>query len=178
MEVKEVEIDKLTFAEYNPRAMTKEEDAELGASLDTFGMVEPIVVNSAETRMNVIIGGHQRARKWKEMGNLTIPVAYINIPDLEKERELNLRLNKNLGHWDWDKLANFERAILEKVGFSKFELSEIFDLLISKEQATAEAEVNEKQMILTFPDCDQMDLAEKVLREYLDKQKINYRVSC
>jgi ParB-like chromosome segregation protein Spo0J len=122
MEVIEVDINLLKPAEYNPRAMDEKEAKDLRVSLDEFGMVEPIVVNKAKGRENVIIGGHQRVNVLKEMGKTKVPVVYVNIPDIEKEKELNLRLNKNLGHWDWDLLANFDEELLKQTGFSEEEL--------------------------------------------------------
>jgi DNA modification methylase len=41
----------------------------------------------------------------------------------EKEKELNIRLNKNTGQWDWDALANhFDVGELTEWGFSEDEL--------------------------------------------------------
>jgi len=125
MKVIQVKISDLKPAEYNPRALTKKEAKDLKTSLERFGMVEPIVVNKAKGRENVIIGGHQRFYLWKELGNKTMPVVYVDIPDIEKERELNLRLNKNLGHWDWDMLANFDENLLRDVGFVSEELDKL-----------------------------------------------------
>ena len=52
---------------------------------------------------------------------------YINIPDLEKEKELNIRLNKNIGEFDWDLLVKFDESFLADVGFSSVELDDIFE---------------------------------------------------
>lgn len=128
MEIKEVEIEKLKPSEYNPRAMTEKEAKDLEASLEKFGMVEPIIVNKAKGRENIIIGGHQRYYLLKKMGRKTMPVVYVDIPDLKSEQELNLRLNKNLGHWEWDLLANLDENLLTEVGFEEIELKRIFHL--------------------------------------------------
>jgi len=40
---------------------------------------------------------------------------------------LNLRLNKNVGSWDWGKLKDFEVNKLLQVGFGDEELSDIWD---------------------------------------------------
>ena len=127
-EIKNIPIDQLKFAEYNPRKAGEKEIADLRKSLQEFGFVEPIVVNSAEKRYNVIIGGHFRTRVAKEMGMTEVPVVYVNIPNIKKERELNLRLNKNLGQWDIDMLANFEEEVLKEVGWDQDELDQIFGL--------------------------------------------------
>lgn len=50
----------------------------------------------------------------------------MTIPELEREKELNLRLNKNLGEWDTDLLKEFDEAILSDTGFTSEELDEIF----------------------------------------------------
>lgn len=126
MQIVDVDINELKPAEYNPRGLSAKEKKDLLESLETFGMVEPIVANSAPERMNVIIGGHQRYFLEKERGSKTIPTVYINLPDIIKEQELNLRLNKNNGHWEWDLLANFEEEMLKQVGFASEELDKIF----------------------------------------------------
>jgi len=128
MKVVKVNIDDLKFAEYNPRAATEKEIKDLKESLKRFGFVEPIVVNNAPKRKNVIIGGHFRVKVAKELGIKEIPVVYVNIPDLKREQELNLRLNKNLGHWDYDLLANFDEEMLLDVGWEEDEILEMFSL--------------------------------------------------
>lgn len=126
VQIKEVKIEELNPAEYNPRGLTKKEYNNLKESLTRFGLVEPIVVNGAENRRNIVIGGHQRLKIVKDLGHKTIPVVYIKIEDIKKEQELNIRLNKNLGHWDYDLLANFDDDMLIDVGFESEEIEKIF----------------------------------------------------
>ena len=133
MEIKTVNIKDLKFSEYNPRTLTEKEFKDLKKSLEEFGFVEPVVVNSAPERRNIVIGGHQRIIVAKDMGTKQIPVHYVKISDINREQELNLRLNKNLGHWDYDLLANFDEDLLENVGFEKGELDEIFGLDIDED---------------------------------------------
>ena len=133
MKIKDVPIDELNPSEYNPRALTEKEYRDLKESLKRFDFVEPIVVNSAENRRNIVIGGHQRLIAAKEMGYKTIPVNYVKITKLKREQELNLRLNKNLGHFDYDLLANFDEEMLVDVGFSREELDDVFGLKIDEE---------------------------------------------
>lgn len=131
MEKKELEIQYLPIAslrpaEYNPRKHSKEALEELKKSLSRFGAVDPIILNGAPNRMNIVIGGHMRLKALKELGEKNVPVVYINLPDLEKEKELNIRLNRNTGEFDWDLLANFDEGFLKEVGFSSEELDDIF----------------------------------------------------
>ncbi len=127
-----VDIDQLKFAEYNPRKATKKQYQQLKKSITEFGFVEPVVVNSAENRKNIIIGGHFRVKVAKDIGIKQVPVIYLNITDIEKEKELNLRLNKNTGDWDWDLLMNFDEIMLKDVGFEETEFIKIFGIEKSK----------------------------------------------
>jgi DNA modification methylase len=127
MKIEQVKISELKPAEYNPRQMTEKQAEELTKSLKEFGIVDPIIVNSNPERKNIIVGGHQRTNVAKQMGMTEVPVFYIDL-DEKKERELNLRLNKNLGEWDYDMLANFEEDMLLDTGFDSEELDKIFQL--------------------------------------------------
>jgi len=128
IEIKYIAISKLKPAEYNPRKASDIEVKNLTESIKKFGLVDPIIVNSAPERKNIIVGGHFRLRVAKQLGYKEVPVVYINIPDIEKEKELNLRLNKNLGSFDYDLLANFDEDLLKEVGFEQEELEDIFQL--------------------------------------------------
>ena len=72
--------------------------------------------------MNIIIGGHQRVKIAKDLKITEIPCIELNL-DYEKERELNVRLNKNTGEWNFDELANnFDFDELIEIGFTESEL--------------------------------------------------------
>lgn len=99
-------IADLKPADYNPRELTPKQRQELTASLEAFGLVDPILVNQHKDRKNIIIGGHQRVKVWQTLGNETVPTVELNL-DLKQERELNVRLNKNTGQWNDEMLAQF-----------------------------------------------------------------------
>ena len=121
-----VPVNQLRLSEYNPRKWDEEAIKHLKASIKKYGFVDPIIANSAPERRGVVIGGHFRLSIAKEIGIAEIPVVYLNIPDLEKEKELNIRLNKNTGEFDLDLLANFDESFLTDIGFSSEELDDIF----------------------------------------------------
>ncbi len=123
-----VPVTALKAAAYNPRAWSKEAIDQLTASIKQYGFVDPLLVNSAPKRKGVVIGGHFRLSIAKSLGIKEVPVVYLNIPDLRREKELNLRLNKNVGDWDWKRLAeDFDVGDLMSVGFSNDDLGRIFD---------------------------------------------------
>lgn len=119
--------EELKFADYNPRQLSSHDHAELKKSLKKYGFAVPIVVNQHEDRYNVIIGGHQRVRVAKELGFESIPCS-IEYHDLESEKELNIRLNRNGGEFDDDALANyFDKEELLEFGFKEQELGMYMD---------------------------------------------------
>ena len=123
-----VPVAELNPAPYNPRTWSEEAIRQLRESIESFGLVDPILVNSAVERKNVVIGGHFRLKVAKDLGHTEVPVVYLNIPDEAKEKELNLRLNRNLGDWDFDLLSQFDESLLADAGFSSEELDTIFNL--------------------------------------------------
>lgn len=128
LKIKTVSINELKSSEYNPRKWSESATEQLAESIRRFGLVDPILCNQAPGRENVIIGGHFRLKVAKELGYTEVPVAYVNIPDLAKEKELNIRLNKNLGEWDFALLKEFDETLLEDIGFTSEEVDYIFDV--------------------------------------------------
>ncbi len=127
LQIQNININKLKASEYNPRKWDDNAIEKLTESIKRFGLVDPILVNSATKRKNIVIGGHFRLKVAKDLGFKQVPVVYLNIPEETKERELNLRLNHNLGDWDYELLTEFDQTLLEDVGFSSEELDDIFD---------------------------------------------------
>ncbi|KKW30104.1 MAG: hypothetical protein UY72_C0022G0003 [Candidatus Uhrbacteria bacterium GW2011_GWD2_52_7] len=122
-----VPAETLKPADFNPRKHDPVAAEKLKDSIRRFGLVDPILVNSAPKRKGVIIGGHFRWKVAKELGIKQVPVVFLNIPSLEREKELNLRLNRNTGEWDWDLLKGFDIDLLLDVGFDDVDLSHVWD---------------------------------------------------
>lgn len=101
MKIEQIPIESLSPAEYNPRAIDKEEMANLKRAVREWGMIQPLVVN----RDGTIIGGHQRYRVMLELGHKTAPCVVLDV-DKVKERQINLALNKISGKFDKDKLRD------------------------------------------------------------------------
>jgi DNA modification methylase len=126
MKIEKVKIAELNPAEYNPRRMTSKQYEDLKNSLEKFGLVDPIIINSD----NTVVGGHQRLRIMRELGAELVPVVRVNLSK-EDEKELNIRLNKNTGEFDIDVLANnFEVDELKDWGFKDIELGFNIDKIV------------------------------------------------
>ena len=128
LKISYIPISQLKPSTYNPRKWSEKATADLKRSIKKFGLVDPIICNSAPNRKNVLIGGHFRLKVAKDFGYKKIPVLYVNISDIEKEKELNIRLNKNVGEFDFKLLADFDENFLSDIGFTSEDLDDIFEI--------------------------------------------------
>jgi DNA modification methylase len=126
MEIQTIKIKDLKPAPYNPRKSSVTQDENLKKSLEKFGLVEPIVVNK---QTGNIVGGHFRVRELKKMGVKEVDCAMVDL-SIEDEKELNIRLNANLGEWDYELLSEWDTDLLQEwglelpLGFDKQEAQE------------------------------------------------------
>ena len=116
MKIVKVDINELICPEYNPRQITDEEMEKLKNSINEFGYVAPIIVNKHN---NHIIGGNQRYEALKSLGYTDVDVVFVDEPNLNREKALNLALNKISGEWDFIKLAD----ILDDLELNDFDIS-------------------------------------------------------
>ena len=104
MDIQTLPIGKLVPADYNPRKDLKPGDPEyekLKRSLSEFGYVEPVIWNKTTGH---VVGGHQRLKVLIDTGVTEVECVVVEM-DSEKEKALNIALNKINGEWDKDKLS-------------------------------------------------------------------------
>ena len=107
-----------------------------------------IIVNKNKERKNIIVGGHQRVKVAKDMKIEVVPVLEIDLT-YEKERELNIRLNKHTGEWDMDNLANFfDMEDLIDWGFDEGDLK-IFD-----DEISLDDDKPKRDSLIECPECN------------------------
>lgn len=103
-----------------------DEYERLKRSIEVFGYVDPIIINSDGT----VIGGHQRLSVLVDLGYTEADVAVVNL-NKNDEKALNIALNKIAGEWDNEKLAAIFRDLqvddydVTVTGFGDDELSSI-----------------------------------------------------
>ncbi len=131
MLIERKKVAELIPAEYNPRKDLKPGDPEydkLKRSIEQFGYVEPVIWNKVTGH---VVGGHQRLKVLIDMGIIEVECVIVEI-DEEKEKALNIALNKISGEWDKDKLAllisdlqgtDFDVTL---TGFDPAELDDLF----------------------------------------------------
>lgn len=156
MKIINVKIKDIRLSEYNPRKLSPESKKQLKKSIETFGLVDPIILNENINRKNVLIGGHQRLKIWKELKYKDIPCIYVNLP-IDQEKELNIRLNKNQGEFDFKLLEkNFKHDNLVNWGFSPFQFEEVHfvddpDAIIENNTDYSNAIKTEEAVMLEIP---------------------------
>ena len=168
MEIVKVDINELISPEYNPRQITDDEMEKLKNSINEFGYVDPIIVNKHN---NHIVGGNQRYEALKSLGYTNVDVIFVDEPDLNREKALNIALNKISGEWDEVKLnqiftemklAGFDKVSL--TGFEDYEVQELniindinydddFDLTDDDLSEDKEEEVKKEE--ITCPYCNE-----------------------
>ena len=130
MKTEIIKLEDINPAAYNPRVTLKPGDTEYEAlknSLEKFGTVAPLVVNEATGNL---VSGHQRLNALKQLGVSEAEVVIINVDD-DKEKLLNVALNKIDGEWDYEKLEElfdeFSEDEIKFTGYTMEELEGLFD---------------------------------------------------
>lgn len=104
MIIEKIKVEQLIPADYNPRKDLQPGDSEyekIKRSLEEFGYVDPVIWNKTTGR---VVGGHQRLKVLASMGRTEVECVVVEL-DEEKEKALNVALNKISGDWDKEKLA-------------------------------------------------------------------------
>ena len=135
MQIEKLKTEQLIPSDYNPRKDLKPGDPEydkLKRSIEQFGYVEPVIWNKTTGR---VVGGHQRLKVLIDMGITEVDCVVVELPE-DKEKALNVALNKISGEWDKDKLAlliadlqgaDFDVSL---TGFDPAELDDLFKISV------------------------------------------------
>lgn len=149
MEKQVMRLADIAPASYNPRVKLTDKDHEyraLRASIDEFGYVVPMIVN---TRTGNLVSGHQRLEVLLKNGVEEAEVVIVDM-ELEKEKALNIALNKVDGQWDYGKLADILEELSvdgEDILATGFTDGEIADLIGEIDAAgDADAEIPDVEM--------------------------------
>ena len=151
MNIEKKNVKDLLPADYNPRKDLQPGDPEyekLKRSIEQFGYVEPVIWNKQTGR---VVGGHQRLKVLIDSGITEVDVVVVDM-NTEKEKALNIALNKISGEWDTDKLAlviaDLQGADFD-VSLTGFEPEELDDLFrddvkdgVKEDDFDVEAELN------------------------------------
>lgn len=111
--IKRIPICKLNPAAYNPRKDLQIQDEEykkLERSIEEFGYIDPIIWNE---QTGNVVGGHQRLKILANKGYTAIEVSVVNLGE-DREKQLNIALNKISGEWDQLALEEIINELYDK----------------------------------------------------------------
>lgn len=147
MKIEKKHIDDLKPAEYNPRIELQTDDEEyqsLKRSIEEFGLVDPIIYNE---QTGNVVGGHQRLKVAKDLGYTEFDVSVVSMSE-EKEKALNIALNKISGNWDDEKLkellSELDSNELMLTGFNEDEIDSLMNDIDIDEFFEEQEESNNK----------------------------------
>lgn len=89
--IREVDIDTLVPADYNPRVLSNEAQERLKESLSRIGVVKAIIVNKEN---NTIIAGHQRTKTMRMLGIKKSPAFVLSCVSKQDEIRFNQYHNR------------------------------------------------------------------------------------
>ncbi len=169
MEIKEVPIEEIKPAPYNPRVDLQPGDVEyenLKRSIMEFGVVQLLVWNQ---RSGNLVGGHQTFKVLLELGRKKVPCAVVDL-DEKKEKLLNVALNKIGGDWDERKLSVLLQDLsfmeLEMTGFEPYELKELEEIIEEVSEEVHEEEV-EGMPLKSFEHYDYLFFVFRDIRDWM-----------
>ena len=147
MIIRKVPVTDINPAEYNPRKDLKPGDPayeKLKRSMTEFGYVEPIIWNEETGN---IVGGHQRYKVLVAEGHTEVECVIVKMSP-EREKALNVALNKVTGDWEFEALADLIKDLeaqdfdVTLTGFDAAEIEDLFSQVHDKDATDDDYDVN------------------------------------
>jgi DNA modification methylase len=147
MIIRKVPVTDINPAEYNPRKDLKPGDPayeKLKRSMTEFGYVEPIIWNEETGN---IVGGHQRYKVLVAEGHTEVECVIVKMT-AEREKALNVALNKVTGDWEFEALADLIKDLeaqdfdVTLTGFDAAEIEDLFSQVHDKDATDDDYDVN------------------------------------
>ncbi len=147
MIIRKVPVTDINPAKYNPRKDLKPGDPayeKLKRSMTEFGYVEPIIWNEETGN---IVGGHQRYKVLVAEGHTEVECVIVKM-NPEREKALNVALNKVTGDWEFEALADLIKDLeaqdfdVTLTGFYAAEIEDLFSQVHDKDATDDDYDVN------------------------------------
>lgn len=184
MQIRTMAIAQIKLAAYNPRKDLQPGDPEyerIKRSLLEYDLIEPLIWNK---RTGNLVGGHQRLKVLQELGHDKVQVSVVDLPE-DKEKALNLALNKVQGEWDLSALKDLLQELdtgafdMQITGFDMPELEELMTQIHvwQPDQDVIEgAGERTRRIIITFAnDAEELAFWAKFGRDYISTNRVLYR---
>lgn len=186
MNLEYIDINKLNLLNNNPRTISKENFEKLKKSIKNnpdYFEARPIIC-SDRTKKLVILAGNQRYKASQELGLKEVPCVVLKNLTEEREKEIIIRDNVELGDWDYDLLVNdWELEDLKEWGvdvpvYDDIEENENIDN--EQKKLTKEQEINLNNAFIDFINETILNVKILLKNNYFDsnltktKAKINF----
>ncbi|HUU28106.1 MAG TPA: ParB/RepB/Spo0J family partition protein [archaeon] len=182
-------VDKITPNRYQPRkSYNPETIAEIAASIEAQGLIQPVVVNDLGEGNYELISGERRLRAVKKMGWKEIPALVRKVSD---EELLEMSLVENLQREDLnpieeaagyrhliDKFSLTQAEVAQKVGKDRATVANTLRLLrlpavIQQTVASGALSAGHARQLLAIEnEAEQMELARKVIEQDISVRKL------
>ena len=110
--IRNISVDSISPASYNPRRIDDSDFEKLCESVNTLGIIVPIIVNS---RNGIIVAGHQRTKAAKAVGISEVPALFADGVSAADE----VRFNQIHNGTDYDQGLTAKVAPFEATGFQE-----------------------------------------------------------
>lgn len=155
--VREIPIDRVRANPYQPRRQFDERELkELAASIETYGLLQPVLVRPKSNSWYELIAGERRVRAVRLLGRATIPAL---VRELDDEDMGLLALLENLQRLDlsfWEEAEGYAR-LLSEFDLTQEELAQ----RLGKSQST----IANKLRLLRLPDSIRHNISREIFTE-------------
>jgi len=161
MEIKEIDLKQLREAPWNPNHMEPDDLARLKKSIQTYGLVQNLVVRSLGHDRYEVLSGNQRLNVLKELNITFVSCVVVNFDDVHA-RLLAQALNHVHGEDDLGMRAEVLREVLETVSEA-----EVLALLPeTKGSLTALANMSQDNIASSLQNWQQAQTAKLTHRQF------------
>lgn len=155
--VREIPVDRVRANPFQPRRQFDEQELqELAASIETYGLLQPVLVRPRSNSWYELIAGERRVRAVRLLGRSTIPAL---VRDLEDQDVALLALLENLQRQDlsfWEEAEGYARLLAE------------FDLTqeeLAKKLGKSQSTIANKLRLLRLPDSIRHNISQEIFTE-------------
>lgn len=168
-----IDINKLNLLSNNPRSITTSNFEKLKKSIQNnpdYFEARPLII-SDRTGELVVIAGNQRLKASQELGLKQVPCCILKNLTEEREKEIIIRDNVELGDWDYDLLGNeWETEDLQDWGVDIPAINETdFSEVEETEKKEEITNINNKNIKIIFHYKDNKEIIDIFLQEIMER---------
>lgn len=189
--VEELDIDLIKPNAFQPRKhFNKEEIAELSASIERYGVLQPLLVRKMGSGYEIIAG----ERRWRASKSCKLKTVPVIVLDLDEERRFEISLVENIQRTDLnpieeayayktliDKYSLTQEEVANRIGKSRTYITNLIRLLsmsekIKEDLIEGRLSVGHAKVLASLGFEEQEAYAEDIKRENLNVRELEARL--